>query len=156
MSLPAYVPGGATRPQGRGVGAGASLAELGRVAYANGVSVRPEQLAQTLMKRHAARRARAEARAEDLRRRLEPEVDALVAEGVIRRAYLIGSLAWGGFHEASVVELVVEGMEERASPGIWARLGDALGIEVLLLCLESLDPGFASRVRARGVSLGAG
>jgi predicted nucleotidyltransferase len=120
------------------------------------VSVRPEQLARTLRARHAARLARAEVRAEELRRRLEPEVRALLAEGLVRRAWLIGSLAWGGFDATSDVDVVVEGLEERASPAVWGRLGDALGVEVDLLRLESLEAAFAERVRERGVPIGVG
>jgi len=87
------------------------------VTYARGVSATPEELARTLMARHAARLAGWERRADALRGALSRELASVRGEWSFTRAWLIGTLAWGGFGERSDVDLVLEGLDERSFIG---------------------------------------
>ncbi len=113
----------------------------------------PENLAQTLVGRHAERRRREEARAETLLTSLRSEVSALVMQGAVERAWLIGSLAWGHFGSGSDVDLVVQGVSEDLAPTLWDELTGRLGAQVDLLRMETLGEAFAERVRSEGIAL---
>jgi predicted nucleotidyltransferase len=112
--------------------------------------VTPEELAQRMVGRHAERRRLDDARAEALSAVLRQEVSELLRGGVIDRAWLIGSLAWGGFGAGSDVDLVVAGLDAADAPALWDRLSERLGARVDLLRIEALDEAFAGRVRAEG------
>ena len=120
------------------------------------MGVTPQDLARTLIRRRADQRARAQARADLLRRRVREAMAQLLAEGAISRAWLIGSLAWGEHGAGSDVDLVVEGLDPREAPMIWDRLSGELVARVDLLRMESLEREFAARVRAEGVPLDVG
>lgn len=117
------------------------------------MAVKPEDLARNLMLRHGIQRRQADERGERLRARLAAAVGDELAAGRFRRAWLVGSLAWGGFDAASDVDLVVEGLAEADAAGLWDRLSTALGAPVDLLRLETLPPGFAQRVVSEGERL---
>jgi predicted nucleotidyltransferase len=117
------------------------------------VTVTPEDLARTLVRRHAKAREQARSRAEGLRGVLLREVRDEIARGRLRRAWLVGSLAWGGFDLASDVDLVVEGVAEEDAAALWDRLSTELGARVDLLRLESLSASFARRVHDEGEPL---
>jgi predicted nucleotidyltransferase len=117
------------------------------------VAVTPQELARTLVRRHARDRQAEAIRAEDLRARIRGIVAELLACGAIRRAWLVGSLAWGGFGRRSDVDLVVEGLALEEAPALWDRLTAELAARVDLLRLESLPPRFAERVVKDGEPL---
>ena len=117
------------------------------------MSVRPEDLAATLLRRHRRELAQHETRAAHLKAVLRDEVALLVREGRIRRAWLIGSLAWGAIGLRSDVDVVVEGLAPEQAALLWDRLGERLAAPVDLLRLEDLEPSFRDRVLAEGVRL---
>jgi predicted nucleotidyltransferase len=130
-----------------------SLAQGEVISYDPKVSVKPEDLARTLVRRHAEERRRAESRAQELRAGIRHTIAEAISRGIIRRAWLVGSLAWGGFDRTSDVDLVVEGLCSEKSSTMWDQLSAELGVRVDLLRLESLPPGFTDRVRSEGVPL---
>jgi predicted nucleotidyltransferase len=117
------------------------------------MGVGPDELARTLVQRHAAERRRAKSRGEALREELQGMVREEIAAGRIDRAWLVGSLAWGGFDLSSDVDVVVEGLAADDSTALWDRLCTALGTRVDLLRLEGLTSAFAHRVRSEGEPL---
>jgi predicted nucleotidyltransferase len=70
------------------------------------------------------------------------------------RAWLIGSLAWGGFGPRSDVDLVVEGLAAAHRVLLADRLGESTGRSVDLLPFEELPPAFQARVLAEGHDVG--
>lgn len=117
------------------------------------MGVTPEELARTMVRRHGEALERARARARTLRAELGRTVAEEMAAGTFRRAWLVGSLAWGSFGATSDVDLVVEGLCEEGSARLWDRLCQELGTRVDLLRLESLPPEFAQRVLREGEPL---
>jgi predicted nucleotidyltransferase len=113
----------------------------------------PSDLAATLVARRRAARERERDRASDLRERLRHVVGHLRREGRLDGAWLIGSLAWGGFGERSDVDVVVRGVEAARAGALWAEVVDALGVSVDLLQYEELPEGFRRRVAGEGVRL---
>lgn len=71
------------------------------------------------------------------------------------RAWLIGSLAWGGFGPRSDVDLVVSGLSGRDITALESAVAERLGVGVDILVLEDLPPRFRERVEAEGVPLHA-
>lgn len=123
------------------------------LAYAGAMTVRPADLANTLVRRFAEERTRCEHQALALRHAVDREMSDVLAEGVIRRAWLIGSLAWGSFGPGSDVDVVVEGLAPESSGLLWDRLCGRLGVRVDLLQIENLPEAFRQRVLAEGVGL---
>ena len=117
------------------------------------MSVRPEDLAKTMMDRHRERRCALDRRADELRERVVAEVRAILAEGRARQAWIIGSLAWGGFDVRSDVDLVFEGVGADALDSLWARLSERLQLEPDVLRLEELSDDFRERVLAQGMAI---
>jgi predicted nucleotidyltransferase len=115
--------------------------------------VTPDELARTLVRRHAERRRRAKSRGEAVREGLRRVVAEEITSGRLHGAWLVGSLAWGGFDLTSDVDLVVEGLAEADAASFWDRLTSELGATIDLLRLESLPPDFARRVRSEGEPL---
>ncbi len=70
-----------------------------------------------------------------------------------RRAWLIGSLAWGGFGGHSDVDVVVEGLDVEATSRLTVDLVRGLPVMPQVLRLEELPPSFADRVVSDGVPL---
>ena len=69
------------------------------------------------------------------------------------RAWLIGTLAWGEFDEASDVDVVVDGLDAPGRLELEARVAKATGRAVDLLPLAGLGESFARRVADEGVAL---
>lgn len=115
--------------------------------------MRPEELARTLVERHAERRRQSRVSGESLRGDLRRVVGEELAGRRFRRAWLVGSLAWGGFDLGSDVDLVVEGLAEADAAALWDHLSAELGARVDLLRLESLPSDFANRVKREGEPL---
>jgi predicted nucleotidyltransferase len=113
----------------------------------------PRDLARALVDRRRVARIRSEERAAHLRERLHTLAPRLHREGAFEAAWLVGSLAWGGFGERSDVDVVVRGSDPSRLGALWAAFGDALGAPVDLLRIEDLPEGFARRVLAEGQRL---
>lgn len=118
---------------------------------------RPEDLAATLVRRARRRRQEDERRLARARTGAEAVLKACLEDGRIRRAWLIGSAAWGGVHGRSDLDIVVEGLRGpehgRAGGALWDRLSEAAGLDVDLLRFEELDRGFQERVVSEGVEI---
>jgi predicted nucleotidyltransferase len=123
------------------------------VQYAFGVTVQPEELASALVARIGEANARQRDRGLSIVRPLRETIGALRAEGALDSAWLIGSLAWGGFGPRSDVDVVVRGADAGRIAELWGRLTDVLGIPVDVLRLEQLTDGFRRRVLDLGVRL---
>ena len=117
------------------------------------MQVRVEDAVRTLRERAAGARVRRERRAEALRARVQEIVREGLPAGA--RAYLIGSLAWGGFGERSDVDLVVAGLSGGEVAHLERALATAVGVEVDLLRLEDIPASFRARVESEGVRLDA-
>lgn len=123
---------------------------------------RPQDLASTLVRRARRRRREDERRLARARAGVEAVLRACLEHRSLQRAWLIGSVAWGGVHGRSDVDVVVEGLgdpEDGAgatlTAGIlWDRLSEAAGLDVDLLQFEDLDPDFQERVLAEGAEIG--
>jgi predicted nucleotidyltransferase len=115
------------------------------------VAVTPEDLARTLIRRHAARFEEWRRRGGELRRLLAEDLARAHAEGRLGRAWLIGSLAWGSFGERSDVDVVVEGLDREHEGALREELEERLGVSVDLMRLETLPARFRERVLAEGI-----
>ncbi len=113
----------------------------------------PRDLARALVARRRTARLRGEERAARLRERLRSVAPRLRREGGFESAWLVGSLAWGGFGERSDVDIVVRGADPSRLGALWVAFGDALETQVDLLRIEDLPDGFARRVLAEGQKL---
>ncbi|MBI3184731.1 MAG: nucleotidyltransferase domain-containing protein [Myxococcales bacterium] len=130
-----------------------AVAWAGFRPYRPTMGVSPAQLADLLVGRARVERERFEARATRLRELVEAWATRARSEGLIHRAWLIGTLAWGEFGAASDVDLVVEGLAPDQEGRIWAELVSELCCEVDLLSIESLPESFRRRVLEQGVEL---
>lgn len=108
----------------------------------------------TLNLRSEARAAEFRARGTELHERLREWARHALQEGLVRRAWLIGSLAKGTWGARSDVDVVVEGLESTRAGRVWDELSKRLGCDVDLLELERLPPDFAQRVLREGEVLG--
>jgi predicted nucleotidyltransferase len=114
------------------------------------MTVRPQDLASTLVARRRSEFCRWEAEAERRHRAVRDAVRTLFQDGAIRRAWLIGSLAWGRPGAGSDVDLVVEGLDAMSQARAWAELQSSLRTPVDLLRLEDLPAAFRARVLEEG------
>jgi predicted nucleotidyltransferase len=117
------------------------------------MSVSAAALARTLAARvrdaraaHEADRARAIAALTEI-------CAALVREGAIDAAWLIGSAAWGGFGMRSDLDVVVSGLAAHRATPLSDALAQRTQMPVDLLLLEQLEERFAARVLRDGVRL---
>ncbi|MBA2320712.1 MAG: nucleotidyltransferase domain-containing protein [Deltaproteobacteria bacterium] len=67
--------------------------------------------------------------------------------------WLFGSMAWGGVHAASDVDLAVQGLSGAAYDEALAELPALLGAEAHLVRLETAPVTLVTLVREHGVSL---
>ncbi len=114
------------------------------------MSVSPEDLARTLLRRASARRAGDERDRDACLRAVSVVVPAARAALNFRRVWIIGSLAWGRFGLRSDIDVVVEGAGTEVLVGLSDKLGEATGRSVDVLAFEKLTPAFQSRVLAEG------
>lgn len=106
---------------------------------------------RALEERARWRREQRERRAAEIRGRVEAELRSLLPAG--GRAWLIGSLAWGGFGERSDVDLVIQGVDAGRLVDIERAVARAAGAEVDVLDLSGLPADFRARVLAEGVEI---
>jgi predicted nucleotidyltransferase len=117
------------------------------------MSVTPADLAATLLRRAAARRVEDADDGERCRREVLTLLPVLRRELGFRRAWLVGTLAWGGFGVRSDIDVVVEATDAEAAHVIAERLGDATGREVDVLVLDTLPPSFQDRIVKDGLDV---
>ena len=111
----------------------------------------PSDLARTLVRRASARRDADESDRESCRRELALALPVLRRELGFERAWLIGSLAWGGFGLRSDIDLVIEGAGTEAMSTIAERVSETTRRSVDVLALETLPPSFRERVLSDGI-----
>lgn len=71
------------------------------------------------------------------------------------RAWLFGSVAWGGFGTRSDVDVAVEGVSTADAARLELELVAALGLPVDLLRLEELPAPFRQRIQTEGIAVNA-
>ena len=119
--------------------------------------VSPSDLAFALRARSASTHARDRSRADRLRARVREVARDLRTRGEIDGAWLIGSLAWGGFGVRSDVDIVIRGATASAAGRLWTLCVDQLGPDadarVDLLRIEELPAAFRERILAQGLRI---
>lgn len=113
------------------------------------MAVSVEQTVATLLRRAAAQRQAREAQALLVRERLFALLRCELPHGV--RAWLIGSLAFGGFGAHSDVDLVIAGADAALALRLELLLTAALAVPVEVLRFEELPASFRERVEREGV-----
>ncbi len=115
--------------------------------------VTASELAQTLRRRTANRRAQAEVRAARLRTLL-PQARALLTERYqAKRVVLFGSLALGSYSDSSDVDLAVEGMPSASYFHALADLMSLFGVPVDLVRIEEAVPSLRAHIEEEGCLL---
>jgi predicted nucleotidyltransferase len=117
------------------------------------MAIDPRDLACELMRRRKVELEAADRRAIEIRGLVNSEVAALLAEGVARRAWLIGSLAWGNFGVRSDVDLVLEELAIDRIGATSERIASRVHASVDVLRIEEIPAAFRRRVLAEGVEL---
>ena len=101
--------------------------------------------------RDRARRESEEADAAERRARAAvPEVAAILRHHGARAIWLIGSLPRGTFRPQSDLDFLVEGLAEGEVARAAREAVDAVGIEVDVLRMESLDPAWRAYHQRHG------
>ncbi len=108
-----------------------------------------EQTVATLRARVSTERAARELRAKVVRDRLMQSLRSELIPGT--RAWLIGSLAWGGFGDHSDVDLVLRGADPAFASRLEMLLTRELDVPVEVLRIEDLPASFRERVERDGV-----
>jgi predicted nucleotidyltransferase len=111
----------------------------------------PHDMVVTLQQRSARAREAALKRAGEVRAQVVELVRGQLPAGA--RAWLVGSLAWGGFGERSDVDLVLDGVSGPIATEIEIATTKATGLEVDLLPLRELSRSFQSRVQQEGLAI---
>jgi len=117
------------------------------------MSTTPESAALLLGEREAQARRDRERRARDVRDQVIELVRASLAPGV--RAWLIGSLAWGGADERSDVDVVLAGAPPALATRIEVMLAERMRLPSDVLRFEELPESFRARVERDGVRIDA-
>jgi predicted nucleotidyltransferase len=115
--------------------------------------VDPSELAHELVRRRKAELDENTRRADEVRVIVRAEVAALIREGLARRAWLIGSLAWGRFGVRSDVDVVLEGLAVARIGAVAERLAGHVHADVDILRIEEIPATFRQRVLAEGIEL---
>jgi hypothetical protein len=118
------------------------------------MAVTPQEAAQTLLRRTARRQALEEKRAAEIRDGLIELVRSRLCEG--GRAWLIGSLAWGGFGVRSDADLVFDGVPDALVTDIETIGTTVYRIEIDTLSFQELPASFRERVEREGLALHGG
>ncbi|RME28721.1 MAG: nucleotidyltransferase domain-containing protein, partial [Deltaproteobacteria bacterium] len=109
-------------------------------------AVRPEDTARALLERAAREIAESEKRAGTLLEKVRSTVPDSAARFGIKRVYLFGSLAWGGVHSRSDVDLATEGLKPVDRASFAAELSRKVGMDIDVVLLESAPPELKERV----------
>lgn len=111
--------------------------------------VTARETAELLLRRQAQRRRADDERADEVRELALRTIRSQLPAGA--RAWLFGSIAWGGFGPRSDVDVAVEGLSPADATRLELELVTTLGLEVDLLRIEELPASFAQRIRAEGL-----
>lgn len=117
------------------------------------MTVRPQDLARTLVARQHRRRKLLVDRAEWVRQELEAETASFLKVHPAARAWLVGSVARGELGERSDVDVALAGVPPDGAVELSLLLGERLGVAVDVLRLEELPPSERQRFQAEGVPL---
>lgn len=115
------------------------------------MTVTVEQAVATLRARAALARGVCAALAAATRERLVAAVAAHLPP--YAKAWLIGSLAWGGFGAHSDIDVVVRGVAPADATRLELALTRAVSWPVELLRFEELPASFGARVEREGIPL---
>lgn len=118
------------------------------------MAVSVEQTLTTLRERADRQRTAAAAHAAALRQKLIAAVASELPASL--EAWLIGSLAWGGFGERSEIDVVLQGATVDEAARLELALTRATGWPVVTLRLEDLPDSFQGRIQREGVVLQGG
>jgi predicted nucleotidyltransferase len=124
---------------------------MGTCGSLSAMATSPHDTVVTLQQRSARARAAALKHAEEVREQVVALVRGQLPAGA--RAWLVGSLAWGGFGERSDVDLVLDGVSGPLATAIEIAVTKAADVEVDLLALRELSPSFQSRVKQEGFAI---
>jgi predicted nucleotidyltransferase len=113
----------------------------------------PAEIAKTLAARDRQAEEKRNAREAEVRSRVVTLVRAMLPES--GRAWLIGSLAWGGFGLRSDVDLVLEGIKGEAAVSIELAVAQAAETEVDVIDFELLPASLRDRVLREGIAIHA-
>ncbi|MBM4321058.1 MAG: nucleotidyltransferase domain-containing protein [Deltaproteobacteria bacterium] len=109
--------------------------------------------AELLLLRAEAEAAEREARRAKLLQLVPEVVEQLRARFGVRRAWLFGSLAWGGWHAGSDVDLALDGLAADDLGEASAQAAAQLGHPVEVFRIESLPTSFVERIRREGTEI---
>lgn len=122
-------------------------------ATVKAVETSPRTLRHALIERARVAREAAEATRAHAVTAARRVCEGLVARGVVREAWLIGSAAWGGFGVRSDLDIVVCGLDRSAAPEVADELVRDTGLPVDLLRWEEISPSLQARARSEGSRL---
>ncbi|MBX3268662.1 MAG: nucleotidyltransferase domain-containing protein [Sandaracinaceae bacterium] len=117
------------------------------------MSVTPRAAGEALVDRARRARERREAAEREARERAQSIAHALRDEHGADAVYLFGSLAWGGFHDGSDIDLAVVGLTPRALALAAADAEAIADRSVTLLDLDDAPASLQQRIQERGVRL---
>ena len=123
--------------------------ERRRALYCRAVDV--DRLAAAWKKRRASRQARLEERASRARGHARTAARVLRDEFGVGRVWLFGSLAWGRVHEASDIDLAVEGLAPERTFAALSRISSVVGEQIDLVPFESCSDSLRGRILERGI-----
>lgn len=110
--------------------------------------VTASETAALLLRRQAKRKEADRARADRVRQTAVEAIRRRLPAGA--RAWLFGSIAWGGFGARSDVDVAVEGVTPAEAASLELHLVSVLGLHVDLLRVEELPAPFVARIREHG------
>lgn len=115
------------------------------------MAVTARETASFLLHRTAGQEARDAERGEQIRQGLTALVRSRLPEG--GRAWLIGSLAWGGFGTRSDADIVFDSVPDALVTEVEIAATRRFGIQIDTLILSELPPSFRARVERDGLPL---
>ena len=127
------------------------LRRMGICVSLSAMATSPHDTVVTLLQRSARTREAALKRAGEVRAQVVALVRGQLPAGA--RAWLVGSLAWGGFGERSDVDLVLDGVSGPLATAIEIATTKVTGLEVDLLPFRGLSPSFQRRVQEEGLAI---
>lgn len=116
-----------------------------------GMKTDPESAARMVQERARQRKAARLVHAEEVKSRVHETVRAALPAGA--QAWLIGSLAWGGYEAGSDVDIVYRGLSSAAVLELEQAIARAARVELDLLSFDALPESFRERVEAEGEPL---
>ena len=117
------------------------------------MSISPQQAARHMVAREQLKVDALERARKTVTGRLELVAEVLRESFGARRVRHFGSLAWGGFHEGSDVDLAVAGVAAQELGHAMAEASRVAGRTVELFCLDELNEDFRLRVVREGREL---